>query len=153
MALEYAFNGEADLTTDQMLAFIADATGGTIHDDYVHRDGLDITAYREDDGDEGPAGDLLGFPHRITAIFRFANLATPTQRDHNVVTMIRAVLAFLDHHPGGGALLYNDARVILLRTGDNLAFDTEWATWTTDTPELRTVVAAYPTKSLPQPLL
>src|SRR4051812_11590462 len=114
MALEYAFNAEADLTTDQMLAFIAEATGGAIHDDYVRRDGLDVTAYREDPDDEGPTGDLLGFTHRVTAIFRFANLATPTERDHNVIIMIRAVLAFFDRHSGGGALLYNDARVILL---------------------------------------
>lgn len=153
MALEYAFNGEADLSTEQMLAFMAEATGGTIHDDYVRRDGLDVTAYREDPGDEGPAGDLLGFTHRVTAIFRFSNLATPTERDHNVTTMIRAVLAFFDRHPGSGVLLYNDARVILLRTGTDLAFDTDWDEWTSDLPELRTLVATYPTRALPQPLL
>lgn len=153
MALEYALNAEADLTTDQMLAFMAEATGGTVHDDYVHRDGLDITAYREDPGDEGPAGDLLGFTHRVTAIFRFSNRSMGADRDHNVITMVKAVLAFFDRHPGGGVLLFNDARVVLLRAGDNLVFDAEWDTWTTNLPELRAIAAAHQVQVLPQPLL
>jgi hypothetical protein len=153
MALEYALNGEADLTTAQMLTFIAEATGGTIHGDHVSRDGLDVTAYREDPGDEGPAGDLLGFTHRVTAIFRFSNQATQQERDHNVVTMIRAVLAFFDQYPGGGALLFNDARVIVLRVDGNPVFDADWDKWTADLPELRNLVAAHPVRPLPQPLL
>lgn len=153
MALEYALNAEADLSTDQMLAFMAEATGGSVHDDYVRRDGLDITAFREDPGDEGPAGDLLGFTHRVTAIFRFSNRSTEADRDRNAITMIRAVLAFFDRHAGGGALLFNDARVVLLRAGGNLVFDAEWDKYITDLPELRAIVAAHLVQELPQPLL
>jgi hypothetical protein len=139
MALEYAFNGEADLTTDQMLAFMVEATGGTIHDDYVRRDGLDVTAYREDPGDEGPAGDLLGFTHRVTAIFpvrqpdhadptrpqrpghgpRCAGLPRPTPRRRRAVVQRRPRHPAPDRH--------------------HLVFDTEWDKWTTELPELRTL--------------
>jgi hypothetical protein len=80
-------------------------------------------------------------------------LATPTERDRDVATMIRAVLAFFDRYPGGGVLLYNDARVILLWTDNDVAFDTEWNKWTTDLPGLSTLVARHAIRSLPQPLL
>jgi hypothetical protein len=76
VALEYHFLGSAQMSTEDILAFMADEVGGVVTDfGFVQGDGLQVTAYRVTPGEEASAARRFGFVHRVTATYRFGNLA------------------------------------------------------------------------------
>jgi contact-dependent growth inhibition (CDI) system CdiA-like toxin len=101
VALEYTFLGSADVSTQDMLAFMADAIGGVVTDGgFVQGNGLQVAAYRVAPGEEASASRLLGFTHRVTATFRFANLAAPELSNSNEELMMTSVVQFFETYPG-----------------------------------------------------
>ena len=63
-----------------------------------------VTAYWEPDEERNPAIRLFGFEPRITATFRFANLADEPTRDHNAGLMVASLLAFFERYGGSSVL-------------------------------------------------
>jgi len=151
MALEYTFRGAADITTEEFLAFLAQTMNAPISHDYVRGDGLQVTAYRVDPGEEAASVEEFGFPHRVTATFRFANLAPTQLRDQNTVLMIRTVLAFFDRYPGSGVLLFNGERVVLQKLDGDVELDSDWEDFSLD--GMAEVIAGLSQRPLPQPFL
>ncbi|MEO3744243.1 SitI3 family protein [Plantactinospora sp. B5E13] len=152
MALEYVLYASADVTTEELLSFMANATGGEISGNYVRRGALDVTAYRDDPDDPAPVAEMLGFTHRVTATYRLSNRATPDARDEAARVMIRSALTFFAHYPADGVLLFNDSRIILQRLNGPVVVDHEWEDWT-DVPGMRQLIAGIETRRLAQPLL
>jgi hypothetical protein len=150
--MEYRFYGSADVSTGELMSFFADVTGGFITDNYVRRDFLDITPYREESGEEASAPALFGFVHRVTMAFRISNRADADQRDEAVVLMVRTVLQFFDRYPGEGVLLFNGEQVVLQRLNGGVVVDSKWEELA-DIPELAALVAGLEVAPLPQPLL
>src|SRR2546430_15316161 len=111
--MEYRFYGSADVSTEELMAFVATATGGFVTDNYVRRDFLDITPFREEPGEEASVPALFGFVHRVTMSFRISNRANSDQRDEAVVLMVRTVLQFFDRYPSEGVLLFNGEEGVL----------------------------------------
>lgn len=152
MSLEYRFYGAADVTTAQLTAFLAAALDATAFGTDLERDGLTVTAYRVEPGEEASAAERFGFTHRVTASFRFSNLASEQLRDENTVLMARALVGFLDEHPGAGVLLFNGEEVVLQKLGDVVAFSSDWEDGATISG-MAAVVAGRTVRELPQPLL
>jgi hypothetical protein len=150
MALEYVLCAAADITTEEFVAFLAEALNASVHDNDVRRDGLMVIAYRETPGEEY-SPHTIGFTHRVTATFRFSNLAHTRLRDENTVLMVRAVLAFLGRYPGSGVLLFNGERVVLQKLDGPVELDSGWEDWSLD--GMAKVIAGLPQHPLPQPLL
>jgi hypothetical protein len=153
VAVEYDFLGAAEMSTEDMLAFMADAVGGVVTDyGYVQGDGLQVTAYRVTSGDEASAALRFGFVHRVTATFRFANLASEEQNERNEELMITSVARFLETYPGAGVLLFNHEEVVLQRLDAGIVLNSDWEGWA-DLPGLDGLTRRLPSRALPQPLL
>ncbi|ROT34234.1 hypothetical protein EF879_05220 [Micromonospora sp. HM5-17] len=154
MAVEYRLYGAADLETDQLVSFLAAELGGTVGDDgRVRRDGLDVTPYRVETGDEAwVATSVFGFPHRVTASFRLSNRVSEQVRELNVGLMMRAVLSFFDTYPGDGVLLFNGEEVVLQKLTGQVSVNSDWEDWT-ELAGLRMLRAGRDFRPLPQPLL
>jgi hypothetical protein len=152
VALEYRFYGSADVSTEELLAFVASTTGGFVTDNYVRRDHLDITPYREEPGEEASAPALFGFVHRATMSFRISNRASSHQRDEAVVLMVRTVLQVFARYDGAGVLLFNGEEVVLQRLNGGVVVDSKWEDLA-DIPELAALVSGLEVAPLPQPLL
>ncbi|WP_148086355.1 SitI3 family protein [Micromonospora sp. HM5-17] len=151
MALEYVLYASADVATEEILAFMANAVGGEIVGTFVRRDALEVTAYRDDPGDEAPIGGMLGFTHRVTATYRLSSRATDEARDEATRAMIRSVLSFFTRYPSDGVLLHDDSRIILQPLNGPVVIDSDWEDWT-EVPGMSHVVAGLDRRSLPQPL-
>lgn len=152
LAEEYTFQGSADVSTEELLSFMAAITGGFITDNYVRRDFLDITPWRVEPGEEATAAAVFGFTDRVTIMFRVSNRANSDQRDEAVVMMVRAVLQVFDRYDGAGVLLFNGEEVVLQRLNGGVVVDSKWEDLA-DIPELAALVAALQVTPLPQPLL
>lgn len=152
MAMEYRFEGSADVPTEELLSFMAAVTGGFITDNYARRDFLDITPWQVEPGDEAFAAAVLGFTDRVTIMFRISNRANSDQRDEAVVLMVRTVLQFFDRYPSEGVLLFNGEQVVLQRLNGGVVVDSKWEELA-DIPELAALVAGLEVAPLPQPLL
>ncbi|GAA1817489.1 hypothetical protein HC028_21095 [Planosporangium flavigriseum] len=153
MAMEYRLYGAADMTTEEIFSFMADAIDGSVSPEgFAQREGMTVTAYRVDSGEEASAAGLFGFPHHVTATFRFSNTAPSQVRERNTALMIEAVLRFFDRYPGDGVLLFNGEEVVLQRLAGDLALDRDWEDWT-DVPGMSEVIAGREQRLLPQPLL
>jgi hypothetical protein len=152
MALEYVLYAAADLTTEEFLAFLAETLNAPIFYNFVSCDGLQITAYREDPGEEAFSAEEFGFPHRLTATFQFANLAPRQLRDENTVLMVSTTLTFLNRYSSSGVLLFNGERVVLQKLNGQVELDRDWEEdWTL--PGMDTVIAGLSQRPLPQPFL
>lgn len=152
MATEYVLYASADLSTEEFRTFMVQVVGGEVLGNFVRRDALDVTPYREDLDDPSPIAAMLGFPHRVTATFRLANLASPEARDEAIRLMYRSVLVFFYHYPADGVLLFNGERVVLQKLHGTIVIDSEWDDWA-DVPELPQMVQGLDSRVLPQPLL
>ena len=151
MALEYDFYAAADITREEFLTFLAQTMSAPISHDYVRGDGLQATAHRETPEEEASTVNEFGFPERISATFRFANLASEQLTDQNTVLMIRTVLAFFDRYPGSGVLLFNGERVVLQKLDGDVELDSDWEDFSLD--GMAEVIAGLSQRPLPQPFL
>src|SRR5262249_46458937 len=135
------------------LAFMADAISGVVTAyGFVQGDGLQVTAYRVDAGEEASAARLFGFVHRVTATFRFANLGAEGRRELNEELMIASVVQFLETYPDSGVLLFNHEEVILQRLDAEIVLNSDWDGWA-DLPGLGRLTGRVQWRVLPQPLL
>jgi hypothetical protein len=151
MALEYDYYGAADLDVDDLRSAIAAAIGGTVAEDgTVERDGLSVACWRETPGEEAVAAEFFGFAHRITAVFRFANLRRELE-EHNTALMVGCVLGLLDRTGADGVLLFNGEEAVLRCVGGEAVFGAEWE-WD-DVPEAAALREGRRVEALPQPLL
>jgi hypothetical protein len=151
MALEYTYYGGADLTTSDLRSFVAAAVAGTISaDGTIERDGLSVAAWHADANDEASAPRLFGFPHRVTARFRFANLRRELE-GHNTALMVGCVLGLLDRTGADSVLLFNGEEAVLRCVGGEAVFGAEWE-WD-DVPEAAALREGRRVEALPQPLL
>ncbi|MEV6344753.1 SitI3 family protein [Actinoplanes sp. NPDC051851] len=119
---------------------------------YARLGALDATPLREDPEEQAPIAESLGFTNRLSVTYRLANRATDQARDEAISATIRSVLAFFDHYPSDGALLFNDSRVILQRVHGAVVIDRDWEDWT-DIPDMREIINGLEARVLPQPLL
>lgn len=153
VATQYDFHGEADVSTPGLCSLAVATTGGARTDaGLIIRDGLYVDAYRVEPGERMSAAALLGFDHRITMVFRFANNRPAEVRDRNLVLMVATVLRCFAEHPGRGVLLYNGERVTVQRLGADVEFDSEWEDWA-EVAGVVPLVADRPLRRLGQPLL
>jgi hypothetical protein len=153
MATEYVFYSDADIKSDELHTFFATAVGGEIDDSgTVFREGMYVTAYWEPYEERNPAIRLFGFEPRITATFRFANLADEPTRDHNAALMVASVLAFFERYGGRGVLLYNGDVAVLLRLIGEVIFSRDWDEWF-EVQEVAPLLARHRADTVPQPLL
>ncbi|MEV6302200.1 SitI3 family protein [Actinoplanes sp. NPDC051861] len=153
MAIEYTLRGDAHADLDQLTSFFTEAIEGRLGPDKtVFRDGMYVTAYPVPDGEGHETTRLLGFQHRITAVYHFSNLADQATHDHNVAVMIRSVLAFFDRFGGHGALLFNGEEVTIQRLTNEIIFNSDWDDWT-GVDALTSLIAPHSSRPLPQPLL
>ncbi|WP_433301480.1 SitI3 family protein [Actinoplanes sp. CA-030573] len=151
MALEYTFYSAADLTAEELRSHLAAAVGGSIAwDGTVERAGLSVAAWRVAPGEEATAPALFGFPHRVTAIFRFANLERELE-PHNTALMVGSVLALQQRTGADGVLLFNGEEAVLLCRAGEAIFGAEWE-WE-DFPEAAALREGHRVEVLPQPLL
>ena len=153
MAREYTFYGAADTTSEHFRSVIAGAVGGSAGaDGTIFVDGMYISAFSVDSAEKHSITRLFGFEHRVTAIFRFDNMSTPSIAEHNTVLMAIAVLAVFDAYAKPGVLLFNGEEAILQRLDDGVVFDAEWEEWA-EIPDVGALMAAHSKRRLPQPLL
>ena len=153
MALEYTFYGAADATSEELRSLIAAAVGGSVTPDgTILREGMHVTAARVGSDDAHSTTRLFGFDHRVTAIFRFANLSTTGISEHNSVLMVAAVLAVFDTYPALGVLLFNGEEAVLQRFEDGVVFNCDWEDWS-EVDEMAPLLAGHQVRPLPQPLL
>jgi hypothetical protein len=152
VATEFDWYGDADVDIATLRAFVVAAIGGRQYlDGTVHRDGMYVmpTVGSEDDDEVIP---LFGFEERLSATFRFANLADATTTEHNMALMVHLIIAFAQSHGGSGVLLYNGERAVLQYGKDGVVFDSDWADWT-DNPEVAPLLGQFTSRQLVQPLL
>lgn len=152
MAIEYDLYGSADVTTDEIVLFLAGVLEARVEDGTIRRDGLEVTAYRAEPGEEASATRLFGFTHRVTATFRLSNRSTPEEREHNTAVMTDAVLQFLDRYAGSGVLLFNGEEVVLQKLDGPVSLNSDWEEWS-ESEELSALIGEREFRSLPQPLL
>jgi hypothetical protein len=153
MATEYVFYSDADIKSEELHAFFSTAVGGEIGDGgTVFGEGMYVTAYWEPYDERNPAIRLFGFEPRITATFRFANLADEPTRDHNAALMVASVLAFFDRYGGHGVLLYNGDVAVILRLTHDVVFSRDWEEWF-EVPEVASLLTGHRVDTVPQPLL
>ncbi|MEU4558698.1 SitI3 family protein [Actinoplanes sp. NPDC023936] len=153
MALEYDLSTDADLDDDELREFFAAAIEGEIGaGGTVFRDGMYATVYRVADGEEDETSRLFGFNERVSGTFRFQNLASERDREHNVALMISSALAFSARYASRGVLLHNGDVAILQWSPGEVVFHSGWHDWL-DGVEVAALVAGHPVRPLPQPLL
>jgi hypothetical protein len=153
MATEYTLYSAAELSTDEILAFMATAVdGSTSPHGYVEREGLQVTAYAVPAADQAATVGVFGFVHHITARFRFANGAPPAVTNTNTVLMVRAALRLFQDYQADGVLLFNGEQVVAQRLRAEVALNGEWEDFA-EIEELRQAVAGYPLRTLAQPFL
>jgi hypothetical protein len=152
MALEYTYHGAAALTTEGLRSLVASSLAASPGPDgAIVREGLWVTAYRVDPGEEAVAPALFGFPHRVTVRFRFS----ATRRDleeHNTALMVGTVLAIADQTKTDGVLLFNGEEAILQVIGGEAIFADDWEDWD-DVPEAAALKSGRRVGHLAQPLL
>ena len=152
MAIEYTFYGAAEVSTSDLRAAVADAISGSVAvDGTVEREGLDVSAFTVSPGDEASAPRLFGFAHRVTVLFRFANLKRHLE-EHNTALMISAVLAINDRTGADGVLLFNGEEAVVLCKHGEAIFAAEWEDWD-DNPEVVALRADRLVAPVAQPML
>ncbi|AEV86648.1 hypothetical protein ACWT_5631 [Actinoplanes sp. SE50] len=152
MATEYIVQSDADVRSDELTGFFESTLGELATDRTIVLPGLFVTPDRPPEDERDETTRRLGFDHRVTATFRFHNLADPQTRDHNVAVMVGAVLAFYDRFGGSGALFYNDDVLTVQWTPREIVVNRDW----TEFFEIDAVVAVIgdrPVRHLGQPLL
>lgn len=151
MALECEFYASADLSLNEILAFMAHAIDGQILGDYARRDTLDATPWDEDSDEVESDSDALGFDIRTRVTFRFSGKTTLEERASARIAMFRAVLDFFGRYGGDGVLLHNGERIIMRRIGGSVICKEGWEEWSD--PGVRELVAGLERRSLAQPFL
>lgn len=114
----------------------------------MFRDGLWVTAHRVEPGEEATAPDLFGFPHRVTARFRFSS-TQPELEEHNTALMVGAVLSL---GLADGVLLFNGEEAVVQTSGGEVTFAAGWEDWD-DMPEVVALIREHRVRPLAQPLL
>ena len=153
MARGYTFHGDADIGTADLRAFVTSVTGAPVNaDGAVVTEGMYITAYRQDD-EEGDRTAALGFREIATIGFRFYSNTGENVQGRSVALMVSTVLAYFHTFGGSGALLFNFEEITLQRLDDEIEIDRDWRDEWLQLPEAASVVAPFPARALPQPLL
>jgi hypothetical protein len=152
MATEYDFYVAAELSTTEILQFMATAVGGQLTEHgFVARDGLQVTAYAVEPSEEVYPPRAFDFTGRTVATFRFSNTAAEEVEQLNTGRMVAAVLSFFAEHPGRGVLLFNGEEVVIQRLSDKVEINSEWE-WG-ELAALDRIRAEHVWHPLPQPLL
>ncbi|MFB9239345.1 SitI3 family protein [Plantactinospora siamensis] len=153
MAIEHDLYGEADLSDSEFVSFIATSVDGKIFDEgLIKARSMDVIAYRVSEDDEMSAADNFGFRPRVTATFRFHNLASSEERGLAQIVMYRTVLEFFERFSGRGVLLFNGEEVTIQKLGEEIEINSGWEEWT-DNEALQSLINGYAFRPLPQPLL
>ncbi|GLY06972.1 MULTISPECIES: SitI3 family protein [Actinoplanes] len=154
MALEFDLQSDAEVGSAELRALIAESIGGAPDDEgrAVLRAGLRVMARRVEPGDRDETTALFGFEHRVTATFRFANLATEDTRAENTVLMLASVVAIHERFSDSGVLLHNGEFAVARWTPGELVFTDRWREWF-DTDRVRDLVTGHGVRELAQPLL
>lgn len=153
MAVEYHLESDTAASRDDLSAFLATAVGGRASPDgTVFRPGMYVMTHHTDPEDEDLMIEAFGFTHRLSATYRFDNLATPDVQDHNTALMVRSVIAFAGQFGGRGVLLFNGDRATIQWNEDGIVFDSEWEEWT-DVAAVVPLIEGHTMRLLPQPLL
>jgi hypothetical protein len=153
MADEYDWHGDAAVDTSGLRQFIADATGGELHDDgTTFLPGMYVTA-RHVVGDEvNPSMSRFGFDDRFGATFRFSARADRATTMHAAALMVHTVIAFALRHGGRGVLLFNGETAVLQYEDGDVVFDADWEDWS-ENSEIAPLITQFASRVLPQPLL
>ncbi|MFC7533850.1 SitI3 family protein [Actinoplanes sp. GCM10030250] len=153
MAIEYTLRSDARAEQDDLRKLLVTALDGRSGPDgTVFRDGMYVTAWQVPEGEGYEVTRLLGFEHRVTAVFHFDNLADPATRDHNVAAMVGAVLAHFDQYRSHGVLLFNGEEIVLQRLTDEVVFNSDWEDWS-ELDEVAPLLVGHALRSLPQRLM
>ena len=153
MAVEYDLESDTEADLAEIREFFAAAIEGDAGPDgTVFRNGMYVMTYRLDPEDEESTIEHFGFRHRITATYRFSNLADPAVRDHNTALMVRSVLQFTERFGGHGVLLFNGEEATIQWTPDEVVFGSDWPEWTEVRPVIP-LLTGHAIGPLPQPLL
>jgi hypothetical protein len=153
MAIEFDWDGDADVDTATLQGFVLAAISGAQQPDgTVFRDGLQVYAKHVSGDDVNPATALFGFDQRFRVTFRFANLADPETTEHNIALMVHVLIAFVQRYGGKGVLLFNGDEAVLQYDDNGIVFDAEWEDWT-ENREVAPLLSQFASRVLPQPLL
>jgi hypothetical protein len=153
MATEYTLYSAAELSTDELLAFLAGAVDGSVTPyGYVDREGLQVSALAEPESEQAEMAEVFGFTHRVTAIFRFDNLAPPEVKETDTVLMIGATLQLFRKYRADGVLLLNGEEVVVQRLNGEVSLNGDWEDFA-EIEGLKQIATMYPLRTVPQPLL
>src|SRR3954454_3472974 len=153
MAIEFDWDGDADVDTVTLQGFVLAAIGGAQQPDgTVFRDGLQVFAKHVSGDDVNPATALFDFDQRFRATFGFANLADAATTEHNIALMVHTLIAFAQRYGGAGVLLFNGDEAVLQYDANGVVFDAGWEDWT-ENGEVPPLLPQFARRVLPQPLL
>ncbi|MFC7533856.1 SitI3 family protein [Actinoplanes sp. GCM10030250] len=153
MALEFDMQSDADISTADFRSFLAAAVEGEhSQDGTIFRPDMYVMAGRVTPDTEDPTTELFGFRERISATYRFANLAEASARDHNIAVMVSSILAFAERYTSRGVLLYNGDIAVIQWAPDEVVFHSEWEDWS-ELEEVIPLIAGHVMRPLPQPLI
>jgi hypothetical protein len=153
MADEYDWRGDAAVDASELRQFVADATGGELHDDgTIFLPGMYVSARQAVGNDANPAMRLFGFDDRFGVTFRFSSRADPATTEHAASLMVHAVIAFAARHGGRGVLLFNGELAVLQYEHGDVVFDADWDDWS-ENKEIAPLKSRFAMRVLPQPLL